>query len=198
MGRGLWPLREPPVVERPALKDKLWSTLWPVCHRGQGRCVVLEGPPGAGRRRLRTWLSARAHELGCTITVSLELPLEGGGGRPWQDRVVEAVQEAAAHRPVVLSIEGQAAPQELRALIEELTDPTSPLPVLVLLIAAPEDPQTAALEGLPGVHRLRLEPLTPAELSEVLAPLGLPPAELERLYTLSGGLPGRALAALRG
>jgi eukaryotic-like serine/threonine-protein kinase len=56
-------LREPPLVARAPQRDQLWAMLEEVGDHGTARVVIVQGPPGSGRRRLAHWLATRAKEL---------------------------------------------------------------------------------------------------------------------------------------
>jgi len=70
LGRQLLPslrllgLREPALVGRRALQERLWTALCRVHAQPRPRVVLLRGPSGVGKTRLCTWLSRTAHRIG--------------------------------------------------------------------------------------------------------------------------------------
>ena len=64
VGLGLYGLRPVRLVDRVALRDRLWSALGSVHATGRPRAVVLHGPSGTGKSRLADWLCQRAREVG--------------------------------------------------------------------------------------------------------------------------------------
>ena len=68
-GKGIFGLRQIPVVGRIAERDHLWNEFRNVCANGRPRCVVIRGTVGMGKTRLMDWLSLRADELGVATTL---------------------------------------------------------------------------------------------------------------------------------
>lgn len=62
-GLGLWGLRTIPMVDRDAERDLIYAAILATRSDHEKRCIVLDGPRGAGKSRIIEWLSQRAHEL---------------------------------------------------------------------------------------------------------------------------------------
>lgn len=60
----LFKLRDVPFVGRRRERDAIWGALSEVIETGDGRAVLIEGPPGIGKTRLATWMGHRTRELG--------------------------------------------------------------------------------------------------------------------------------------
>ena len=63
-GLQLFALREVPMVDRDAERDRLWRALHRVHNHGGPHLVTLEANAGAGKSRLAQWLCQRARETG--------------------------------------------------------------------------------------------------------------------------------------
>ena len=64
-------LRRARLVGREAERDRLWAALVDACA-GSLKAVAIQGPAGAGRSRLASWLCARAYEVGAAIPVRVD------------------------------------------------------------------------------------------------------------------------------
>lgn len=69
VGLGLWGLRTIPLVDRDAERDLIYSQILETRDKRNARCIILEGPRGAGKSRIIEWMSQRAHELSIAHTL---------------------------------------------------------------------------------------------------------------------------------
>ena len=134
---------------------------------GQPSFVVVEGPSGSGRTRMLDELAAVARRRGFTVV-------------PESDRTGTAATGGAPL--LVISdhpVSGEAA----------LRRPAGTTPVLIALTARTgTDPRLLP----PGAHRVRLDPLPPAEVERLLTLLlgRRPGADLLDLSRVAAGRPG--------
>ncbi len=78
-GLGLYGLRQIPLIDRDAERDRVWDTLREVRDGGGARVVILRGPTGIGKSRLAEWLVERTVEVGAALAVRAG---HGPGGGP--------------------------------------------------------------------------------------------------------------------
>lgn len=64
VGRRLIGLRRVPMVDRGAIRSRLWEGVRRVDRTERPEAVALRGPEGYGKSRLAGWCARRAHELG--------------------------------------------------------------------------------------------------------------------------------------
>jgi predicted ATPase len=106
------------------------------------------------------------------------------------------VTNLSASRPVLLAIDdAQLADQDTVVVLRQLSA-TSSRRVLVM-VTAPEGESTPLIDALGiSARRLRLCPLTVEDVSELAARWRVPDA-VSDVYSLTGGLPGLVVEALR-
>jgi eukaryotic-like serine/threonine-protein kinase len=80
VGLRLFPMRSVPMVGRHAERDQLWEALRWVHEERKPKMVVLEGPVGAGKRKVARWLARRAAELGVASQLTARHEPRGGPG----------------------------------------------------------------------------------------------------------------------
>lgn len=68
-GLGLWGFRTIPMVDRDAERDLIYAQILSVREDRRKRCMILDGPRGAGKSRIIEWMSQRAHELSIARTL---------------------------------------------------------------------------------------------------------------------------------
>ena len=78
-GLGLFGLREPPFVDRDALRDQLWTALREVDADKSTKVVLLTGDSGSGKSAAVEWIATRAHEVGAA-TIFRAVHSHGGTG----------------------------------------------------------------------------------------------------------------------
>ncbi|OGQ20312.1 MAG: hypothetical protein A2138_08455 [Deltaproteobacteria bacterium RBG_16_71_12] len=78
-GLGLYGLRQIPLIDRDAERDRVWDTLRSVRDGDGAHVVILRGPTGIGKSRLAEWLVERAVEVGAALAVRAG---HGPGGGP--------------------------------------------------------------------------------------------------------------------
>jgi tetratricopeptide (TPR) repeat protein len=71
-GLGLYGLRAVPLVDREAVRERLWSELLAARASGSARGVALAGRAGFGKSRLAAWLAQRAHETGAAHVLEVQ------------------------------------------------------------------------------------------------------------------------------
>jgi len=162
MGIGLAGLREPPLVGRGPVQDRLWAMLLEVEAQGMVQAVELRVPPGEGGSRLGRWLAERTAEVGgqgLYVTGGLG-PTDGlhglserleasGVAAPVEGSVVDRVLgqlRAACEGPTVLWIDAGPGDISTARLVRHLLRfREDPLALLVVLTTEPETPW--ALDG---------------------------------------------------
>ena len=169
---------------------------------GAGRCALIEGEPGIGKTRLIAEALETSRDLGLTV-LNMEvdefeydrpfgpllrafplpnaLPSPRGGERTWRivDAVVDAVEQSAARRPLVLIIEDvQWADAPTLRTLQVLARRMSSLPA-ALVLTRRLSPTTTQVDAVvrtvmgAGGRRILLGPLEPSDVSELaLAALG--------------------------
>lgn len=184
-GDGLLAWRVGRFVGREAERDLLWRALDAVRRDGRGRCVWIRADRGVGRTALLRWVAETAHATGAAWVHRLRTQADGALLLPVEDTVA-AVRLGRTDRPslVVLDDADLADPLPLvRAL--------AGLPALLVLTTTRPPPDPAEVETL------RLEPLSEAEVGQVLdGLLPLDRALTARLVARSAGSPGFAVALL--
>jgi WD40 repeat protein/DNA-binding SARP family transcriptional activator len=152
-------------------------------HGGAGRVVLIAGARGMGKTRLAAELADEVHRDGGAVRYA------SGAGSP--DAAHTALQAtAAARRPTLLVLDDvDQAPEEVRALLDELACGLAALPVLVLATA--ED--ACALADLHADAVIRLGPLDLSGVATVARLYAREDAEVpvEQLAETSGGVPQR-------
>ena len=200
VGLGVLEQREAPLVGRDRVLDRVWTNLWRVASREQGRVVLLAGPPGSGRERVASFISQRAHELGVTHNLCLHLPTPTSGRRPWPDVTLDQLRQAARRRVPLVQITGDPHADGLPELLDAVLDPDEALTALVLVRCAPEDLRVGPLAELlerEGVEGVTLGPLAIDDLRQSFGEgLGLAETLCDQLWRESGGVPGEALRLL--
>jgi len=161
--------RDPELAQLTALLDTL---------PGRATVVVIEGPPGSGRTRLLDELAAAGRRRGVTVLPEPEWIDTTGAGR---------------HPPgplLLLCDHPQRMTDRVWAALDRLAES---VPVLVALTArSAADLRPAEHLGTPVVRRIRLAPLGPAAVRELLADLlgGPPGPDLLDLSRVAAGRPG--------
>jgi DNA-binding CsgD family transcriptional regulator len=172
---------------------------WVVDEAARAGVILLSaaGMPGEGGTRLGVVTQLLD---GAPFPPGPRFPLDAADRRPgrFARQLAAAVRELADHAPVVISVDDlQHADAESLDCLLQLARLTRRGRVLMVLTqplhAGPPDPQFAIeLLRQPAVHRLRLQPLGPDGVAEVLAgypdmPAGA--ADAAELHQLTGGNP---------
>ena len=180
---------------------------------GEGGAVWIEGEPGIGKTELLTHAFAGAARCGCRVAwgaadqlgsrvplqvLSRALGLESASRRPRspvaepdvaEDQIVASVRAACATGPLILIVDDmQWADSATVRVWERLLALVGRMPLLLVAAARPAD--RSRLSGAVPA-RLRLGPLTPAELDRLVAALvgALPGDNLRALVAGSRGNP---------
>lgn len=147
-----------------------------------GQAVVLAGPSGIGKHMLA---AAAAHHHAAQVDVRTHRPTRMADVRElvsW----LRTGPLASAQKAAALDLDGSApgVPQALLKTLEE-----APGGARIILSASGDVPATVSSRAL----TIRCHPLSPVDVTEVLAQLGIFGDDVTRLVALADGRPGHAL-----
>ncbi len=127
VGLGLFGVRDIPLVDRDAERDRVWRALRTVHRTGRTQVVVLRGAAGTGKSRLARWVSERAHEVGGAVVLRashspVHGPRDGLGAMVGRHLRCGGLDHAATRSRLRLALHGLRPPDgELDALAQLVT-----------------------------------------------------------------------------